>query len=93
MKACRALPAAAAVALPPFSAVKFRQSISALSCFMDMDLHCAAHQTSLEGLGSSLVPKATVCSHSSNLLCQWLSSKDFPQSLVSHPSRTVADSV
>ena len=34
----------------------------------------------------------TVCSHCSNPLCQWLSSKDFPQSLVSHPGRTAADS-
>lgn len=47
VKACqgsRALPAATAVALPPFNAVKFPQSISALSCFMD--LPCAARQTS-----------------------------------------------
>lgn len=47
VKACqgnRALPAVTAVALPPFSAVKFPQSISALSCFMD--LPCAARQTS-----------------------------------------------
>lgn len=53
----RALLAATAMALAPFSSVEFPQSISALSCFTDVP--CAAPQTSLEGLGKSLVPKAT----------------------------------
>lgn len=59
MKTCqgsRALPGATAMALPPFSAVKLPQSISALS--RSTDSPSAAHQTSLESLGSSLVRKA-----------------------------------
>lgn len=60
VKAClhsRVLLAAAAMALAPFGAVEFPQSISALSCFRD--LPCAALQTSLDGLGRSLIPKPT----------------------------------
>lgn len=60
VKAClhsRALLAATAVALAPFSAVELPQSISALSCFTD--LPCAAPQTSFKGLGRSLIPKGT----------------------------------
>lgn len=59
-KAClhsRGLIAATAVASAPFGAVEFRQSIYALSCFTD--LPNAVPQTSLVGLGRSLVPKAT----------------------------------
>lgn len=60
VKAClhsRALLVATAMALAPFGAVEFPQSIFALSCFRD--LPCAALETSLVGLGRSLIPKAT----------------------------------
>lgn len=57
-KAClhsRGLLAATTVA--PFGAVEFPQSVYALSCFTDLPY--AAPQTSLAGLGKTLVPKAT----------------------------------